>query len=268
MIVKSMVSHKVNLSGYVKYWAKRSYNALPGYFVKPLDSDALFGFVAGCGHSGTTLMAAKLANHSEIMGIGRETNVLVPGIHSLYSLKAIASEWEYFSESMGCSCVLEKSPKHVYSYHRVQRVIPKNKFIIMIRNPLDTIASLYNRFGDVDFCVERWILDNKEVVNIAGENNVLIVKYEELTEAPEKKIREALGFLGFGYEDSVLSSYHTIYSGVSQKDNMKIRQEQVNKPIRPNNGGWEKVFSQLEAKKIMVKVQETAEKLGYKDSIV
>lgn len=268
MIIKSVVFHKVNLSSYAKHWAKRSYNALPSYFVKPLASDTLFTFVAGCGHSGTTLMAAKLANHSEVMGIGRETNVVAPGIHSLNSVKAIASEWKYFSESLGHSCVLEKTPKHVYSYHRVQKVIPNNKFIIMIRNPLDTIASLYQRFGDVDFCVERWIFDNKEAINISCEKNVLLVRYEELTEAPEKKIGEVLQFLGLDYEDSILSSEDTIYNRVLQEDNMKIRQEQVSKPITPNNGGWNKVFSQTEAKNIMVKVEDIAEKLGYTDSLV
>lgn len=264
MIVKSTVGHNVGIGVYTKHWLRRCYNAFPSVFAKPMDSNKLFTFVVGCGHSGTTLMAAKLSNHSAIMGIGRETNVFSLGNHSLLSVKAIAQEWDYFSSFYGYSCVLEKTPKHIYAYRNIQKIIPNNKFVVMIRNPLDTIASLYKRFENLEFCVERWVYDNAEAINFLGKENVLFVRYEDFTQSPETALREVIEFLGYEYEESVLSSEDTVYSKTPQKDNMRLREAQVGKPVKPNNGGWEKVFDKEQAASIMSKVGRISEQLGYK----
>lgn len=267
MIIKSTVNHSPSLKSYTKHWLKRSYNSIPSAFAKPLCSDTLFTFIVGCGHSGTTLMAAKLSIHSEIMGIGRETNVLSLGANSLLTIRSIAQEWDYFSEYHGHSCVLEKTPKHVYSYTNVQKIIPNNKFIVMIRNPLDTIASLYKRFKDLDFCINRWIYDNREAIKLLKKPNVLFIKYEDFTENPEKKLKEVIKFIGYEYETDMLNSEKTMYNKTSQADNMKIREQQVSKPIKPNNGGWKKVFDQNQASKIMRDVSEISDKLGYSTTV-
>lgn len=263
MIIKSLVKHKVTSGKYVEHYIKKGYNALPSYFSKPLETDILFTFIVGCGHSGTTLMAAKLSNHTDILGIGRETGVLTQGRHSLSSIKAILREWDYFAESYGHSCVLEKTPKHVYSYGRVQKVLKKNKFIIMTRNPLDTIASLYKRFGDIEYCIDRWNYDNSKALELQNKKNVLLVKYEDLTEEPKKTLTATLSFLGYTYDNSILESKGTIYSKTSQKRNMKVREEQVSQSIKPNRDGWKKTFNKEQSIYIMSRVREVSIKLGY-----
>lgn len=263
MIIKSLVKHKVKTSKYIEHYAKRVYNSLPTAFAKPLATDTLFTFVAGCGHSGTTLMAAKLSNHTAILGIGRETGVLSQGRHSLSSIKAILREWDYFAEFYGHSCILEKTPKHIYSYERVQKVLTKNKFIVMTRNPLDTIASLYKRFGDIEYCIDRWIYDNSKALELRNKKNVLFVKYEELTEEPEKTLKTTLRFLGYDYESSILETEDTIYNKTSQKRNMKVREEQVSQSIKPNRDGWKKILSNEQSIYIMSRVREISSKLGY-----
>lgn len=264
MIVKSAVRHNVNVFGFCKHWTKRAYNAIPSAFVEPLDSETLFVFVAGCGHSGTTLMAAKLSNHSSIMGIGKETEVFTPGDYSLPAVKAVADQWRYFAEFNGRGCVLEKTPKHVYAYEAVQKVLPNNKFLIMTRNPLDTIASLYKRFGDLDFCIERWVFDNQEALRHRHRKNVLFVKYEDFTKSPERKLTEITRFLGLEHEPSLLESNESVYSRTRQADNMRLREEQVSKPIKPNLGGWRKVFDDKQASEIVNRVMDTAVALGYR----
>ncbi|HAR09881.1 MAG: hypothetical protein CL809_17025 [Cobetia sp.] len=263
MIIKSLVKHKVTRGKYVEHYIKKGYNALPSYFSKPLETDTLFTFIVGCGHSGTTLMAAKLSNHTDILGIGRETGVLSQGRHSLSSIKAILREWNYFAESYGQSCVLEKTPKHIYSYERVQKVLTNNKFIVMTRNPLDTIASLYKRFGDIEYCIDRWNYDNSKALELQNKKNVLFVKYEELTEEPEKVLKAALNFLGYTYNNSILEPKDTIYSKTSQKRNMKVREEQVSQSIKPNKDGWKKIFNKEQSIYIMSRVREVSSKLGY-----
>lgn len=263
MIIKSLVKHKVTLGKYAEHYIKKGYNALPSYFSKPLKTDTSFTFIVGCGHSGTTLMAAKLSNHTAILGIGRETGVLSQGRHSLSSIKAILREWDYFAEFYGHSCILEKTPKHIYSYERVQKVLTKNKFIVMTRNPLDTIASLYKRFGDIEYCIERWNYDNSKALELRNKNNVLFVKYEELTEDPEKTLNTTLHFLGYDYESSILETEDTIYNKTSQKRNMKVREEQVSQAIKPNRDGWKKILNKEQSAYIMSRVREVSSTLGY-----
>lgn len=263
MIIRSSVAHNVSFFVFCKHWLKRVYNSLPSVFIKPLESETLFVFVVGCGHSGTTLMAAKLSNHPAVMGIGRETGVLAPGNHSLFGVRAIMNEWSYFSEFHQRTCVLEKTPKHIHSYERAQKITRNNKFVIMIRNPLDTIASLYKRFGDLEFCIERWVIDNQEALKHKHKENVIIVKYEDFTEEPEKIAVEITSFLGIGYDPLIIEDNSSIYEKVKQKDNMSLRKEQVSKPINPNTGGWKKVFDNEQASKIVNRTAKLAEDLGY-----
>ena len=267
MIIKSLVKHNVSKGKYIEHYIKKGYNSLPSYFSKPLEIDTLFVFIAGCGHSGTTLLAAKLSNHSAILGIGRETGILSPGRNSITAIKAVLSEWNYFSQIHGHTCILEKTPKHIYAYQQVQSVLPNNKFIIMLRNPLDTIASLFKRFGDLEFCIDRWIYDNSEALALQKNSNVIYIKYEDLTNNSEDTLIKALEFLGYEYEENVLGSEETIYNKSPQKRNMKLREEQVSRPIRPNMGGWKKVFDVDQAKYILSRVENISKKLNYKDSL-
>ena len=111
--------------------------------------------------------------------------------------------------------------------------------------------------------IERWIFDNTEALKLEGKKNVMLVKYEEFTHAPEQTLKSITDFLKLGYEAELLESTDSIYSQTRQKGNMKIRQEQVGMPVRPNDGGWRKVFDDEEVDKIIKKVDGLAKKLGY-----
>lgn len=263
MIVKSSVIHKVKFPYFLKHWVRRVYNCLPSGFLSPINSDICFVFVVGCGHSGTTLIASKLSNHSEILGIGRETNALILGAQSGFGVKAIAEEWSYFTEFLGKRMLLEKTPKHIYSYSLVQKYIPRNKFVVVVRNPLDTIASLYKRFGDINLCVDRWIYDNSEAARLRSNNNVFVVKYEDFVSDPESSIESVFLFLDVKSELGVLSGGPSIYSKTRQESNMKLREYQVSKPIESNLGGWKKVFDKDQALEIWSKVSGLASVFGY-----
>lgn len=263
MLIKSRLYHKVGFPYFLLHSLVRSYNAIPSFFFKPVANEVEFFFVVGCGHSGTTLMAAKLGNNSEVLGLGRETGVMLPGKYSLFGMSAVAKEWEYFAETLGCRFVLEKTPKHIYSYDAVQKVVPNNKFVVMVRNPLDNIASLYKRFNDIDYAVRRWVIDNSEALRIGGHENVTLVRYEELTRNPVEILRSVTEFLGIEYTDEMLEGGGSIYDNVRQTENMKLRQEQVAQPVRPNDGGWKKVFTHEEARKILDQLGMLPGSLGY-----
>lgn len=263
MIVKSRLYHKPGFGHFLLHWLVRGYNALSSVFYSPVNNEIGFVFVVGCGHSGTTLMAAKLGNHPDIFALGRETGVMLPGKYSLYAMKAVADEWSYFAESNGNKLVLEKTPKHLYSYRAIQKVVPNNKFIVLVRNPLDNVASLHKRFNDLDYAIERWLFDTAQALRLDQQDNVKLVRYEDFTREPETTLRSICGFLGLEYRNGMLEETSSIYDKVKQIDNMKLRRDQVNKPVTANEGGWRKVFDEGQAREILARAGSLVEKLGY-----
>lgn len=263
MIIKSRIIHNVSLKKFLQHQLKCSYYAIPSFAFEPEINEIPICFVVGCGHSGTTLLAAKLGNHPEILAIGRETGALLPGNNSLFGAKKILDEWAYFAEKEGKRVILEKTPKHVFSYNRVQKLAPNNKYIAITRNPLDTIASLYKRFHDLELSTERWIFDNTELINIRDKANVTVIQYEQLTRNPEETFKSILSFIDLDYHESVLEKKSSIYSKTSQEGNMKLRQHQVEQPIKPNEGGWRKILNDRQYEYVQKRVKNIASQLSY-----
>src|SRR6218665_2266888 len=98
MRIKSRVDHNCGVKGYLKYSLKEAYFSLPDMFFTVRENRVPVCFVVGCGHSGTTLLAAKLGNHRDILGIGRETGILVASDGSLQEARRVIDEWQYFAE--------------------------------------------------------------------------------------------------------------------------------------------------------------------------
>ena len=263
---KHSVSNYVSISGWLKCSAVSFWNSVPNKFVKPHPARLKFLFVCGCGHSGTTLTAAKIGNHSRFFLIGRETSAFDQLI-GLHCARKIVAEWEYFAFSDKKSVVLEKTPKHVHSIPKIQKVLPDSKIIVLVRNPLDNVASLYKRFGHLDGCVCRWISDNCASLRYQDLAGVNLVRYEELVSNPEVIFRELIEFAGFEWDESVLRPGQTSYESIEQEGNMAVRADQVNKPIGSNIGGWRKVFSDEQADYVLRRARHVAMKLGYSTRI-
>lgn len=76
----------------------------------------------------------------------------------------------------------EKTPLNVFSIWEISKVFPDARFIWMIRNPVDVVAS-YLRMGDcwnVEKTTRRWNLSNKILEEFASSfrGQVLLIEYE------------------------------------------------------------------------------------------
>jgi Sulfotransferase family len=235
---------------------------LPNRFVSPYRSRTRFVFVCGCGHSGTTLTAAKLGNHSQVFLIGRETNAFFPE-RGVQSGKRLVAEWDYFAQAAGKSTVVEKTPKHVQCVRTIRRIVPAARVILTVRNPLDNIASLYRRFGDLEASLGRWIVDNRAVAQLSGSDDTLLVRFEDLTGNPSGEFRRILEFVELPWEANILAPGDTNYGKFDQDENMSLRAEQVRREIMPRNGVWNEVLSAEQAKWVEARTASLAESLGY-----
>lgn len=212
--------------------------------------------------SGTTLAAAKLGHHSSVRLIGRESNLFTP-ICSLQTAKRVVREWDMICEMDGQQVLVEKTPKHIHSLRHIRVILPDARFLIMVRNPLDTIASLYLRFGDLDGCIHRWTVDNRAALRWQGDERVRTVRYEDLTCAPVETFQQLCDFLSLDWESGILQIRGSAYDQAVQSGNMAIRQEQVAGPIRPRLGSWRSVFNDSQRGRILKYTEKVSQQLGY-----
>lgn len=222
-----------------------------------------FVFVAGCGHSGTTLVAAKLGNHENVYTIGRETGIFLPR-HGLYTASIMLSEWEYAAAcNSGAAIVLEKTPKHVHCVERIWKVVSDARIILIARNPLDTCASLYKRYGRLDMVIERWNMDNRALLKVAYKENVFVIKYEHLLDDPASGFDALCNFLGIDYAAKILAPGDTTYDKGKLTGNMALRRNQVRGDLVNRNGAWGTILNRAEVDKVLRRTRAVAEALGY-----
>ncbi len=229
--------------------------------VPAIAESAAFAFVLGCGHSGTTLVASRLGNHPAIALIPEETNLFEPrrplrraGRELRSALAAARGE--------GRQMVLEKTPKHVRVTGRLRRLLPAARLIVVVRNPLDTCLSLRKRGGTLAEAIERWCVDNGAALALAGDPLARFVHYEELTAAPEAAFRGMIGFLGLAWDPAVLGTASG-YAATGQKtENMRLRAEQVSRPIAANSGKWRSGLTAAEAAEVRARTGEIYARLG------
>lgn len=234
--------------------------------VTPLKTDKKYIFICGCGHSGTTLLAAKLAIATDTLLIARETNAFLPEVGT-YCAKRIVIEWNYFANWADKDFIIEKTPKHVHCIPRIVKVLPSSKIVLITRNPLDAIASLYKRLGSIKAATHRWRIDTEATVNAQKYANTILVKYEDLIRSPHHEFGRISEFCGLRWCASYLDLNSTGYDSISQKGNMINRAQQVRGKIKNNIGGWKDILTDSQVHYITRHTSSTASKAGYENFI-
>lgn len=230
--------------------------------LQPLATSIVPVFVVGCGHTGTTLLAAKLGNHSRVHTIERETSAFIPE-QGLPKAHEQSREWVAQAEAAGKTHLVEKTPKHVHCTQRIRRVFPRARFIVITRNPLDTVASLDKRHAKLRRSAERWVLDSAPTLKLVETEGALHVRYEDLTMQPESAFARICRFLDLPWEPAMIGAGDTVYEHTSGHENMQLRRQQVREAITPRIGTWRKSLSASAAQQVADITTRTAQELGY-----
>jgi len=215
-------------------------------------------FLVGCPRSGTTLLQCLLAANSQLVSFPETHfyERMVSG-RKLTRALGIAPRrarryWRMFLEDIGHSemrsflpayaifvsqysaayvrildklCLeqgrsmwLEKTPGHLRRIPYIQRLIPGARFVHILRNGEDAIASMFHVatryaeswapwYGTLDQCIDRWTRDIQISQSCAGQPNHKLVRYEELIRDPQKVLNELCAFVGIPFEPSMLTEY-------------------------------------------------------------
>lgn len=192
-------------------------------------------FIVGCGHSGTTLLAAMLDSHSNILSYPGESYAFFDDdwadrFPRLLELAEAAGK-------SGLSRICEKTPSHCRHIKRIFAALPASRVIYMVRDGRDVAVSMERRNGSLEQGAEMWIEQNSIGLEQMKETErVLLVRYEDLVADPQAVLRGICAFVGEGYEKSMLN-FHRVerrWYGIE-----KLREERLEHEVGISNSEQE-----------------------------
>ncbi len=215
-------------------------------------------YIAGLGHSGSTILDMALGCHPEIVGLGeiyavfnkKKTSELFEkstcscgkkGIDCYFwkdlqkiSASELKTEEKYkklieiFTEKYGENMILLDSSKNSYSY---LRFLNKEYDLRVIYLTRDYRSWIYSRFARTRkpmlFLGLRWYLENRKLLYVLKKYNLKIMTagYEELSVYPEFILRKISDFTGIDFSDKMLypdnTKSHIINGNISRVDKNK-----------------------------------------------
>lgn len=210
-----------------------------------------FAFIVGPAHSGTTLLARILSEHSALHVPSDETRAFVAGpARAWRQIAGLAAE----ARSVGKAMVVEKTPRHVLVMDDIRRALPGARFVLTMRDGRDVTASIGRRFdGDFDRGVRWWARAATRVAAEADAPDALLSRYEDLVTDPKAAIAAICAFLGVPDEPQ-LHDFHTrpkswghaaavgADTPPGYRAHAERRQQQVNTPVYDGRGAWRGVL--------------------------
>ena len=144
---------------------------------------------------------------------------LIP-IHSFLIkdyVKAFVAILDNLTYKQGKQIWVEKTPSHLYFIDLIRKYIPDAKFIHIIRNGEDVVASLYevtHRYPEkwggsrsIKECVERWNTDIKITRQYAKTINHILIRYENLVQEPEFILKKICHFVNIDFTPVMIEQH-------------------------------------------------------------
>lgn len=153
------------------------------------------------------------SGHEEMMKLLPATPLLT----SLYTSKFI-SILDKLTKDRGKNIWLEKSPQHLHHIEWIEKYIRGVKFIHILRNGEDAVASMYEARSnypkdwpaepaDIDLAIKRWLKDVQIDLTYQDRANHKLVKYEQLLAEPKVVLAKLCQFIGVEFDEKMLQDY-------------------------------------------------------------
>lgn len=258
-------------------------------------------FVVGCARSGTTLFQAMLSGHSEVRGFpetfyfahnqpaGSGTGVWRRRRQAVYALQEAAvrlkmldrlpwwlhlaspkSTDKLFLELLdkatlesGRNVWSEKTPAHIHSIERITQASPQAKFIHLLRDGRDVVASLDDIYRikqksekgspaawPLEESIRQWntCMALSEAYRNHPDHHLL--DYERLVSDPGKTLIDVCDFLSLDYEPQMLDYQHSSDQILGQDVENEWRRD-VQGPLKVTHlVKYQSLFTPEERKKI------------------
>lgn len=167
----------------------------------------------------------------------------------------------------GARTFLEKTPRHVFFYSKILEYYPDAKFICMVREPKNVVSSQLANSPKPKKSLIRLSMLYKKIANVVlkmkEQNNVLLIKYENLTTQAESTLRNICNFLGISYEAKLLEKVAAPGGIVSKHEFWKDKNIKVNSIQKNIPEKWKNVLDHNQANLVNFITKPQAAKLGY-----
>jgi len=184
---------------------------------------------------------------------------------SLY--KIIAAIYESYSMSTYGEIRAwgDKTPWNVFHYERIKKVFPRARYIHMLRDGRDCVASYLDSLGglmnlDCGNAAYRWRDAVRRADKIKDENpgRFIEVRYEELATTPEREVSRIIKFLGLS--ETLHSTIHREMLG----DVSAIHHRNLFQPVSGNSiGRWKASLSANDKKIVRKLLSDDLQSRGY-----
>lgn len=240
----------------------RLYNWPQNQVVRPLDMKGVRPiFVVGCGHSGTSMLAAVLGRSEQLMLVGYESGAFFPK-KSLLTSKEVVRAWLNICLQTRHSGFIEKTPKHVHCLQRIRTVVPGARFLVIARDGRDVMASFMKRGLSPEFAIKRWCIDNEAVLAARDAEDVFFTRYEDVVRQPETEIARICSALEIAYSPTLLESGESGYGWINE-GTMGNRAIQTSREIYDGSGKWRSALTEKDLDLFWNKARRLMNSLGY-----
>lgn len=219
-------------------------------------------FIVGCPRSGTTLLQTLLVGHRDVWSLPEThffTRVkrrgLIRGklglrrnqgdVRALFKaigipecrfglslgIANLSGQFQSFMDTSASRCGklvwIEKTPSHLHAIGDIEAHISSPKFIHILRNGEDVVASLYevthrhpDEWGGASSlrdCCARWVKDVGISLQYLNAKNHLIVSYEKLVNTPHEVMQRVFDFLTLDFDENVFALTNESYEKIREK---------------------------------------------------
>lgn len=202
-------------------------------------------FIVGCGHSGTSLLHEQLGNHSKILKIENESrvfsgpNIDERGLKSRGLALLIFFSWNAKALIRNKKVFLEKTPNHIEKTEQIEHYFPGSKFLLVFREPRDTVASMVARGATFSDAMGRYEKSNEIGLSLAKRQNVFLVPFENLILSNNLTLTQTCEFLGIPMDPQIVKPTITNSPQLPQHSNHAERRRlQIRGPIYDSRGSW------------------------------
>lgn len=186
------------------------------------------------GHRNAILGNATLKKHREIDGI-QQPDFERMVVRSRNRAELMRTHVAYMADARGLADYrwFDKTPQNVYGLPLLRAEFPKARFLHLVRNPLNVVASLklgkVVKIQDIHAACNCWI-EAVQIVRTCAPllgDDLLELRYEDITSAPVNSMKRLLDFSELGTDMSLYSARDVHAERDQYRDILSAGEQQI-----------------------------------------
>jgi hypothetical protein len=200
----------------------------------------------------------EVREHAEVLGITKPDE--------LFNLQLTL-----YRKKRSKGIVGEKTPRHILQVDEILNVYPKAKIISMFRDPRAAAWSeIKAHFGSPSVLVttRRWrsyVEMHEQLHKRLAKDQYMMLRYQDLIEEPEHRLKEICSFLGVNFEQQMLEYHQRDEEGFAEGE--KSWKKGTLQPIQKNkNEEWKEELTPWQVTLVENMAGEHLQKMDYEKS--